>query len=228
MNYKTSGIGILRTKKVILKHNVMKAKLLYVTMIIAAALLLHSCAKLPVSSVSLMQQIKDEGTRMHKLNIAYVNMLFENKKAAVDSFIENEYTQAYIKRTKELMDGNNFKVDNTNWQSLLPKMLPVINAARDSLQNTLAENKNRLVEKLNEDYGYYKQACDAQIALLSSATKLNNASRQVFNSIAAKITGGKTDLTMLEQRLDGALKKGSSIAEKILGINEAVQAFTNK
>lgn len=175
-----------------------------------------------------MQQIKDEGTRMHKLNLAYVNLLFQDKKAAVDSFIQNEYTPVYLKRVKELMDDNDLTVNNDNWPAIFPQIVPIINAARDSLQNALAENKSRLVEKLNEDYNFYKQACDDQIALLSSATKLNSASRQVFNSLTSKITGGKTDLTMLEQRLDAVLGKGGSIAEKILGINEAVQAFTNK
>ncbi len=213
---------------IIFKLSIMKKHLLHLTALSFIILLLYSCAKLPMQSVSLMQQIKDEGTRMHKLNLAYVNLVFENKKTAVDSFIENEYTPAYLKRVKELMDDNNVKVDNNNWQTFFPKIVPVINAARDSLQHALTENKTKLVEKLNEDFGFYKQACDAQIALLSSASKLNNASRQVFNTMASKITGGKTDLTMLEQRLDAVLNKGGSIAEKILGINEAIQAFTNK
>lgn len=187
---------------------------------------LFSCAKLPVQSVSLMQQIKDEGQRMHKLNLAYVNLLFQDKKNAVDTFIDREYTPAYLKRIKELMDENQSKIDNENWQTIFPQMIPHINAARDSLQGALLANKNKIIEQLNEDYNFYKQACDAQIMLLSSATRLNGATKQIFNSVAGKITGGKTDLSVLENLLDNALKKGGSIAEKILGINEAIQAFT--
>lgn len=206
----------------------MKKYLLYLSIAFSCVFLIQSCAKMPASSVSLMQQIKDEGYRMHKLNLAYVNLLFENKKAAVDSFIQNEYTPGYLSRVKELMSDNGLQVDNNNWQTIFPKIVPVINAARDSLQNALTENKTRLIQKLAEDFSFYKQACDAQLTLLSSASKLNNTSRQVFNSLAAKITGGKTDLSMLEQRLNTVLNKGGSIAEKILGINEAIQAFTNK
>ncbi len=186
---------------------------------------LYSCAKLPVQSVQLMQQIKDEGQRMHKLNLAYVNLLFENKKAAVDTFMEKEYIPAYMQRVKELFDENDTKVDNNNWQTIFPQIIPHVNAARDSLQGALIANKNKITGRLNEDYNFYKQACDAQIGLLSSATKLNNTSRQIFNAAASKFSGGKTDLTQLEQTLDGVLKKGGSIAEKILGINDAIQSF---
>ena len=125
------------------------------------------------------------------------------------------------------MDENDNRIDmNENWQEIFPKIIPVVNAVRDSLRTALLNNKNKIITKLNEDYDLYKQACDAQIALLSSATKINNTTRQIINSIAGKITGNKTDLSMLEQRLEGFLQKGETIAQKILGINDAVQSFT--
>ncbi len=203
----------------------MKKNILSNIIVFAFLLCLASCVKLPVNSVSLMQQIKDEGQRMHKLNLAYVNLLFENKKAAADTFMEKEYIPAYMQRVKELFDENDTKVDNSNWQTIFPQMIPHINAARDSLQRALITNKNKITDRLNEDYSFYKQACDAQIGLLSSAVKLNNTSRQIFNNAVSKLSGGKTDLTQLEQTLDNVLKKGSTIAEKVLGINDAVQSF---
>ena len=190
-------------------------------------LLLVSCARLPVQSVNLMQQIKDEGQRMHKLNIAYVNLLFENKNAEVDSFIKKEYTPEFIAKIKKGIDENDTKIDmNKQWPEILPKIIPLINGVRDSLRTALLSNKGKIIAKLNEDYEFYKQACDAQIALLSSATKLNATTKQIFNSIAGKVTGNKTDLGMLEQKLDGFLKKGESISQKILFLNEAVQTIT--
>jgi hypothetical protein len=187
---------------------------------------LNSCAKLPVQSVSLMQQIKDEGQRMHKINIAYINMLFENKNAEVDSFMNKEYIPEFISRIKQGMDANDTKIDmNKQWPQIFPKIVPVVNGVRDSLRTALAENRNKIISKLNEDYEFYRQACDAQIALLSSATKLNNNTRQIFNTLVTKVSGNKADLTQLEKKLDGFLQKGESISQKILFLNQAVQSI---
>ncbi len=206
----------------------MKKNTLYLTVLLPVIILLHSCAKLPVQSVSLMQQIKDEGTRMHKLNVAYVNLVFNKQMEDVDTFMEKHYIPEYMARVKQLIDENDTKIDmNKNWQTIFPQMIPYINAARDSLTKALATNKNKIIEKLNDDFRFYEQACDAQIALLSSATKLNNTTRQIFDKAAGKLTGGKTDLSSLEQRLEGVLKKGGNMAEKILSINEIVESFTH-
>jgi hypothetical protein len=195
--------------------------LIVVVLVMATA----SCAKLPLQSVNLMQQIKDEGQRMHKLNIAYVNLLFDSKTAAVDSFMKQEYIPEFISNIKKGIDANGIDMSE-EWPEVFPKIVPVINAVRDSLRTALVINKQKIVSKLNEDYEFYRQACDAQIGLLSSATKLNNSSKQVFNTLAAKITGNKIDLAMLEQKLNGFLKEGDNIAQKILFINDAVQTIT--
>lgn len=184
-----------------------------------------SCAKLPVQSVNLMQQIKDEGQRMHKLNLAYVNLLFENKNAEVDSFMKKEYIPDLINGIKTGAEAANIDMSK-RWPETFSKLLPVINGVRDSLRTALLSNKNKIISRLNNDYDFYKQACDAEIGLLSSVTKLNATTRQVFNTIAGKVTGNKTDLTMLEQKLDGFLKKGETISQKILALNEDVQTIT--
>jgi hypothetical protein len=187
---------------------------------------LNSCAKLPVQSVQLMQQIKDEGHRMHQLNNAYVNMVFEKNTADVDSFMNKEYIPSMISSMKKSFDENDTKIDmNKQWPQIFPKIVPVVNGVRDSLRTALAENRNKIISKLNEDYEFYRQACDAQIALLSSATKLNNNTRQIFNTLVTKVSGNKADLTQLEKKLDGFLQKGESISQKILFLNQAVQSI---
>jgi hypothetical protein len=200
-------------------------KFLSYSISIMLVITMASCAKLPVQSVNLMQQIKDEGQRMHKLNVAYVNLVFENKNAAVDSFMKNEYIPEFIGNIKKGVDANGIDM-NEQWPEVFPKIVPLVNAVRDSLRTALISNKQKIVSKLNEDFEFYKQACDAQIGLLSSATKLNNTSKQIFNTLAGKITGNKVDLSMLEQKLDGFLKGGESIAQKILFLNDAVQTIT--
>ncbi len=183
-----------------------------------------SCAKLPVQSVNLMQQIKDEGTRMHKLNVAYVNLFFETKNAEVDSFIKKEYMPDILANVKKYAEQANINM-NEKWPEFFVKLNPVINNVRDSLRTALAQNKNKIVTKLAENYAMYSQACNAQIDLLSSATKLNNTTRQIFNSTVTKLSGNKTDLGTLEKKLDGIILGSGTIAQKILTLNETVQSL---
>jgi hypothetical protein len=205
-------------------YAVIKTMIAIITIAFAA-----SCAKLPVNAVSLMQQIKDEGQRMHQLNLAYVNMMFESKNAEVDSFMNKEYIPGFIGNIKKGIDNSNGQIDmNKDWPKVFPKIVPVINAVRDSLRSALLNNKGKITAKLNEDYDFYKQACDAQISLLASVTKLNGTTRQIFNSLLGKATGNKTDLTMLDQKLEGFLKKGESISQKILFLNQAVETVIAK
>jgi hypothetical protein len=192
--------------------------------VLIAAITLFSCAKLPVQSVNLMQQIKDEGTRMHKLNVAYVNLFFDTKNAEVDSFIRKEYMPDVLANIKKITEQANINM-NEKWQEFFIKLNPVINGVRDSLRTALAQNKNKILAKLSDNYTMYAQACDAQISLLSSATKLNATTRQIFNSTVAKVSGNKLDLGTLEKKLDGILMGGNTAAQKILLLNDAVQTI---
>jgi hypothetical protein len=202
----------------------MKKILSYTGALLVITLLLLSCAKLPVSSAALMQQIKDEGTRMHKLNIAYVNLFFETKNAEVDSFIKKEYMPDLLANVKKITEQSNINM-NEKWPDFFIKLNPVINSVRDSLRTALVQNKNKITAKLTEDFMMYTQACDAQISLLSSATKLNNTTRQLFNNTVTKVSGNKLDLGTLEKKLDGILMSGNTVAQKILLLNDAVQTI---
>jgi hypothetical protein len=189
-------------------------------------LLITSCTQLPVQSVSLMQQIKNEGQRMHALNLAYINLLFENKNAEVDSFMKKEYIPTFMSNVKTSISNPALRIDmNEKWPELFPKMIPIVNAVRDSLRTALVNNKNKLVGKLNADFDLYQQACDAQINLLSSASRLNKTKREIFNAAAAKLSGNKANLDSLEKKMDGILMNGNTIAQKILLLNEAVQTI---
>jgi hypothetical protein len=185
-------------------------------------MLASSCSpKIPVQSVTLMQQISDEGTRMHKINIAFVGKAFDEKTEEINDFIKNVYTPDLIDGIKAQLVGQ--KVDwEKEWPTLLAKLMPQITATGDSLKKALNDNRVKIVTKLNDDYAVYKEACETQVSLLSSAVKLNETSRSILDTLTKKISNNKIDADKLEAALDKFLAKGSTTAEKILSLNDDI------
>ena len=52
-----------------------------------ALFVISSCTSIPKSSVKLSEEIMKESQEMHKLNIALIKQLFEERRNAVNSFI---------------------------------------------------------------------------------------------------------------------------------------------
>ncbi len=203
----------------------MKSKYLISLLLYSFSLLINSCApKLPPQAVSLMQQISNEVDRMHKLNLAYVNKAFSEKMEDVNVFIEKEYTPEMIRNIQKQIAGVNIDM-NKEWPSVIQKLSPQISATKDSLQKALVENRIRIITKLNDDYNILKQACDAELNLLSSAVKLSETNKQVLNGLISKISGNKLDASKLEQALNGYLQKGSSVAGMILNLQENINTI---
>jgi len=70
------------------------------------ALLLSSCATIPMQTVALNDSIMVEGKRMHNLNIMLTNKLFNEKRLRIDDFIKNTYTPTFINQFITLIPSN--------------------------------------------------------------------------------------------------------------------------
>ncbi len=152
---------------------------------------------------------------MHKINVAYVNKVFNEKTADINFFIDKEYLPEMIKNIQKQITGMGIDM-NKEWPAVIEKLTPQINATKDSLQQALLNNKFKVITKLNQDFDLFIQACNAETNLLSSAVKLNEEKRQIFDGLVKKISGDKMDAAKLEQILDSYLQKGSSVSAKIL------------
>src|SRR5688572_10723551 len=103
-----------------------------------------SCARIPVQVVELSDALKDEGERMHELNLALVNKLFFEKRHMINQFIVNEYAPAFLKNFKSILPSD---VDyEADFEELVQAAYPRINATRDSLISVLEEQKNIIIE----------------------------------------------------------------------------------
>lgn len=194
-------------------------------LIFAIGFLFASCAKIPIQSISLINNIQDEGKRMHTLNITLTNKIFSEKRNTIDDFIKKEYTPKMVAEfTKRIPDNIDIKAELPN---IIASILPKINARRDSMQSVLEGNRIKMLDKLNEDFLYYDSACIEMQNLLSSAVKLEYERKKIIAQ-ATSITKNNIDFEKLEGTIDRFVKGSGDFGKDIVNLNESVNGILNK
>src|SRR5687768_722369 len=113
---------------------------------IVFCLAITSCAKMPIQAVELSHALKDEGQRMHEMNLALVDYVFNEKKHMINEFITKEYSPLLIENFKTLLPAaTDYKKD---FLEIMQAINPRIDARRDSLLQVLQEQKRLVSSKL--------------------------------------------------------------------------------
>lgn len=187
------------------------------TIIIACitSLMCFACASIPSSTVTLTQEVIKEADQMHQLNITLVNQLFEERKQVINSFITNQYTPTLIKNYEKLLP------DTLDYKKSLPKIMesiiPVINRKKDSLQNVLSAQQERIISSLNDNYLNYTKATTSLQNLINSAVKVKTAENDAISSIQ-NLTGDKLDIKKVENSIDSLIIKVGGDMNKLLEV----------
>lgn len=190
--------------------------------LIFVSLLFTSCAKLPIQAVELSQALKDEGDRMHQMNLDLVEYVFNEKKHLVNDFITNEYSPAYIENfMKMLPPSTDVKKD---FLEIMQAINPRINVRRDSLLQVLHEKKMIITQKLQADYKLYDQANEAMLQLLTSASKLNQQRVSVYQNIK-KLSGNRINLQGIDSALNQFIKGAGAVSEKTVLLSNSIDSF---
>lgn len=189
------------------------------------ALLLSSCATIPMQTVALNDSIMVEGKRMHNLNIMLTNKLFNEKRLRIDDFIKNTYTPTFINQFVTLIPSN---VDiKQELPSIISSIIPMINQRRDSMQNALEVNRIKITDKLNQDYLTYIEACSSLKRLLESSIKVDNSRKQLLNRTTA-LTGSPIDFDKIEKTIDRFITKAGNVGQNITDLNDDINKLISK
>lgn len=203
-----------------MKH--LKVMLPTLVLVCIAVLQLTSCARVPVQAVTLSAVLKDEGERMHNMNVMLVDYVFNEKKHLINEFIHNEYSPALIENFKALLPpGTDVKKDLVE---IMQAINPKIEERRDSLTMVLQHQKNAITQKLNEDYKTYEQAFSAMQNLLLSASKLNSEREQVYENVK-RLSNNRINLQGIDAALNQFIQGAGSVAEKTALLTSTVQTF---
>ncbi len=191
-------------------------------LLLLGSLHLGSCARMPIQAVELSHALKDEGQRMHEMNVMLVEYVFNEKKHLVNEFINNEYSPALIENFKALLPpGTDVKKDLVE---IMQAINPKIEERRDSLLQVLQQQKHAITQKLNTDYAVYGEAFTAMQNLLASAGKLNAQREGVYANVKA-LTNNRINLQGIDNALNQFIKGAGTVGEKSVLLASTVQTF---
>ena len=190
--------------------------------LIFLCILFTSCARIPIQAVELSHALKDEGQRMHEMNIALVEYVFNEKKHLVNEFIANEYSPALVENfMRGLPPGTDVKKD---FLEIMQAINPRINARRDSLLDVLQQQKITISQKLNTDFKVYGEAFTAMGNLLASASRLNQQRAGVYENIKT-LSGNRLNLQGIDNALNQFIKGAGTVGEKTLILTNTIQTL---
>jgi hypothetical protein len=185
-------------------------------------ILCSSCARIPIQAVELSQALKDEGDRMHQMNLELVEYVFNEKKHLVNEFITKEYSPAYVENfMKMLPPATDVKKD---FLEIMQAINPRIDARRDSLLQVLYEKKMTITQKLQADYKLYDQANQAMLQLLTSAARLNQQRVGVYEKIKS-LSANRINLLGIDSALNQFIKGAGSVGEKTILLTSTIDSF---
>jgi len=178
-----------------------------------------ACASIPASTATLSQEVIAEADAMHKLNIALVNQLFDERKDKVSAFINNEYIPTFVKNFEAKIPAG---VDvRTELPNILKSVMPVISRKRDSLQNLLDVQRDKMVNSLNESYSNYQRATSTLQNLITSAVKLKQSEANTLAQIQ-RLTKTNINVGGIQNHLDSLLVKTGNGFNKLLNVKSAI------
>ncbi|MEO9571851.1 MAG: hypothetical protein ABJH82_11060 [Polaribacter sp.] len=188
--------------------------------LLLATTLFLSCASLPNSTSKLTKKVIDEGDAMHQLNISLVNQLFNEKKARLNNFITSKYTPAIIEKYQKLLPQDiDYKKELPN---IIEAIIPVINRKRDSLQDLLLNQQQKIVSDLNTNFISYSKATSSLQNLINSAVKEKSAEQSALAEIN-NLTGNKLNFKQIENKLDSLLNKTGLGMGKLLNLEKLIK-----
>ena len=178
-----------------------------------------SCASIPASTATLSQEVISEANAMHKLNIALVNQLFDERKDKVNDFINNQYIPKFIKNFEAKIPAT---VDvRAQLPNILKSIMPVINRKRDSLQGLLDTQRNQVITSLNDSYTNYQRASSTLQNLITSAVNLKQSETNTLAQIQS-LAGTQINVGGIQNHLDSLLVKTGNGFDKLLNVKSAI------
>ena len=179
-----------------------------------------SCASLPNSTVKLSKSVIDEGDAMHQLNISLVNQLFTERRARLNNFITNKYTPAIIKKYQNLLPADvDYKKELPN---IIEAIIPIINRKRDSLQDLLLNQQQKIISGLNTNFISYAKATSSLQNIINSAVKVKDAEESALSAIN-QLTGNKLSFKEIESKMDSLLNKTGLGMGKLLNVEKIIK-----
>lgn len=181
---------------------------------------ISSCASIPASTATLSQEIIAEAGSMHRLNVALVNQIFDERQEKVNTFINNQYIPAFVENFKSKVPaGTNYEAELGN---ILKSVMPVISRKKDSLNGLIDTQRKSVLSSLNDSYASYQKASTTLQTLLNSVIDLRKTEQNALTQIQG-LTKSSIDISKIENQLDSLLIKTGNGFQKMMEIDSIIK-----
>jgi hypothetical protein len=189
-------------------------------------MLFIGCAHIPPESVDLSQNIGTGIADAHRAYVGMVNLYFDQKRDAIDQWIEQKYTPLYIstvraKLIEKKLDPNSFD------EALITDIIQRIAKKRDGMQAELEKTRTSLLDKVESNNALLLRANNELTALVQSAVKVQEANSALAGALK-DASGGKIDFQLMNQKFDEYLEKAGDISQKATNLYDELQPAINK
>lgn len=185
------------------------------------AVALSGCVTIAPETVSLQKSVCDEGERMHKITLALVNNLFEEKKKAVDKFIEDDFKPKFITKLKADAEKAG-KKPAENIDDFSSAVETEVAVEREKLYKALETTRNKLADKINADYDVFNNGCRANEKYLNSLVKVDKERKALLQQLVG-YTGLSLNVDDISKQIDDILNKGGESGQIIEQLGKLIK-----
>jgi PBP1b-binding outer membrane lipoprotein LpoB len=188
-------------------------------LILFSIVIMASCARIPAASVELNQEINREIERLHRLNVAFTQQLFESKKELVRQFIKYEYSPDFIARSLSALKAAGYHVEDS-LETVVYQLSMQINERESGMIRQLEAARDSTLQALDMEYQLVMTAGNEMQRFLKSAASVEKERKEIY-ALTNQIMNQRFDLRHFEQQLNQLVLKAGEGSSQFMKINEA-------
>jgi hypothetical protein len=198
------------------------------------AVLVSSCISIPKQAPQLSEELGNRINSLEKSHISLLNSYFEQKRKAVDEFIERtwlpEFASNFFSKPaiseawNEIVESKDTKDRLDFLVAVGPQLQIVINEKRQELIAPLNDVERQLEQMIRDEYNTTRSINNTLTSFLTSASKVKENQQRYLDML--KITDDK--ITGAIDQTDRIIGDLLSQSEKVVDAQNKVKEYTAK
>lgn len=194
--------------------------------VVLVVIMLSGCVTIPQESVELNKSVTSGITAIHESNIRLIDQYFAAKITEIDKY-EREELDNFFKKVVSAAakpGAPDFEVKDLY---SIKEQVERIHAQGLEYKKALNASRDMVVEKLRTEYNAVIAANSSITGILQSAVDVDKATNDGLSTVK-KLSGGKIDMTDIDNRIDDYLSKLGSASSRASSLIEKIQESLDK
>lgn len=197
-----------------------------ILLIFVALLIITSCATVPKESVELNSQVGEGIETLHESYIKLLNKYFEDKRKAIDDFIEHTYLPRFVENIRTGLEEAGEDPDSFE-ASMISDITKEVIRKRDNMHEEIEKARIALHTRINNNFRLINRANDSITDLLKSLADLDEQ-LSLYSKSVKKVTKEKIDFDKMENVFDEFLIEAGSDSENAVNFYEQIKMLLER